>query len=312
MNMTEKELMQGAEEDVTGASTAEGTITLAEEMIKLRLSDAELTSEEIIDSSSSENIPQPSTHDHLNQPPAPSSTIPFKFVPLRMGGNGRTHLPTEESAALVEEMGGLFKLQQMTEAFYEKAFKDETLDKFLRSRDDPHGRRFATWIHQKLSGGSKWDEDRAGRSNVPVRVAGGNQIRVNDRTSAHVAAWNSPKRARHEVGRHFELGECRVWMRLHFWAMREVGLEELSPSFVDYYVRFLGHFVRVYESSAPAFARESFRWSADPDNIQKYINNGHYMTDVLGGVALGQALSSLPDSEVQDQVWPYHEYAESY
>jgi hypothetical protein len=309
MNMTEKELMQGAEEDVTGASTTEGTITLAEEMAKLRHSDAELTSEEIIDSPS-ENIPRPSTHDNLNQPPAPPS-FPFKFVPLRMGGNGRTHIPTEESAALVEEVGGLFKLQQMTEAFYEKAFKDETLDKFLRSRDDPHGRRFATWIHQKLSGGSKWDQDRAGRSNVPVRVASGGQIRVNDRTSAHVAAWHSPKRATHEVGRHFELGECRVWMRLHFWAMREVGLEKLSPSFVDYYVRFLGHFVRVYESHAPAFARESFRWSADPDNIKKYINNGHRMSDVLGEVALGQTLSSLPDSEVQDQVWPYHEYAES-
>jgi hypothetical protein len=36
------------------------------------------------------------------------------------------------------------------------------------------------------------------------------------------------------------------------------------------------------------------------------------MSDVLGEVALGQGLSSLPDSEVQDQVWPYHEYAESY
>ena len=25
------------------------------------------------------------------------------------------------------------------------------------------------------------------------------------------------------VGRHFQLADCRVWMRLHFWAAREAG-----------------------------------------------------------------------------------------
>jgi hypothetical protein len=47
-------------------------------------------------------------------------------------------------------------------------------------------------------------------------------------------------------------------------------------------VRFIGHFVRVYESSAPAFASDSLRWSADPSNIQTYIQNGRRMNDVLG------------------------------
>merc|ERR1712083_109261 len=84
---------------------------------------------------------------------------------------------------------------------------------------------------------------------------------VNDRSSAHFAAWNSLKRSREELGRHFNLEECRIWMRLHFWAMRESGLMELSPSFCDYYVRFIGHFVKVYERKAPQFAREALRWS---------------------------------------------------
>ena len=40
-------------------------------------------------------------------------------------------------------------------------------------------------------------------------------------------------------------------MRLHFWAMRETGIVEQSPSFAEYYVKFIAHFVSVYERSAP-------------------------------------------------------------
>lgn len=50
--------------------------------------------------------------------------------------------------------------------FYEVAFEDATLDKFLRSHDDPHGDRFAKWIHQKLSGSNVWDKDRSQRSHI--------------------------------------------------------------------------------------------------------------------------------------------------
>jgi hypothetical protein len=46
-------------------------------------------------------------------------------------------------------------------------------------------------------------------------------------------------------------------MRLHFWAMRSVGIFERSPSFAAYYVKFIAHFVSVYERTAPPFARES-------------------------------------------------------
>eukprot|EP00566_Odontella_aurita_P020170 CAMPEP_0113545988 /NCGR_PEP_ID=MMETSP0015_2-20120614/11563_1 /TAXON_ID=2838 /ORGANISM="Odontella" /LENGTH=290 /DNA_ID=CAMNT_0000446407 /DNA_START=187 /DNA_END=1056 /DNA_ORIENTATION=+ /assembly_acc=CAM_ASM_000160 len=230
---------------------------------------------------------------------------PFRFVPLRMGGNGRTHVATDASAALVEEVGSLPVLQNMTERFYEKAFKDATLDKFIRSRSDPHGKRFAAFIHQKLGGpGRVWDADRASRSQKPVTLAHGQRVVVHDRTSAHVAAWHSPKRADKDVGRRFQLDECRVWMRLHFWAMREAGVLELSPSFADYYVRFIGHFVRVYESTAPTFARESLRWSKKQENIDTYMKNECIMDDVLG-LTFEEAFEQLPGLEANDMHWPY-------
>lgn len=221
---------------------------------------------------------------------------PFRFVPLRMGGNGGTHKPSQGSASLIDEVP-FEKLQGMTESFYEKAFADFTLDKFIRSHNDPHGERFAKWIHQKLSGSHIWDDDR---------VARGRHAPVHDRTSAHVAAWHSPKRPASERGRHFKLDECRVWMRLHFWALRETGLLEESPSFADYYVRFIGHFVRVYEGTAPVFARDSLRWSANERNIQKYFDNGRKMTDVLD-LTLEEALKQIPDEEIDDIEWPYNQ-----
>ena len=228
------------------------------------------------------------------------TAVPFRFVPLRMGGNGGTHTPSSASASLIDEVP-FEKLQEMTERFYEKAFQDATLDKFIRSHDDPHGSRFAKWIHQKLSGSEVWDDDRRSR---------GRHAPVHDRTSAHVAAWYSPKRPSEERGRHFQLDECRVWMRLHFWAMRESGLLESNPSFADYYVRFIAHFVRVYENTAPVFARDSLRWSADTTKIQAYLENGCKMNDVLG-LTLEQSLEQIPDAEIDDVEWPYNQI-ESY
>lgn len=271
---------------------------IADEAEKLKLSDEDLAEESFITLRDDGGIEVESLvagyPAHANQ----TSSPPFRFVPLRMGGNGRTHVTTVESAALIEEVGGLPALQGMTERFYEKAFKDATLDKFIRSRTDPHGVRFAAWIHQKLGGpGRVWDSDRAGRSRAAP---------VHDRTSAHVAAWYSPKRPDHEVGRHFQLDECRVWMRLHFWAMREAGVLERSPSFGDFYVRFIGHFVRVYEGSAPAFARDSLRWSENRENIEAYLSNGRTMDDVLG-LTFEEALEQLPESEANDMIWPYIE-----
>jgi hypothetical protein len=233
-------------------------------------------------------------------------SFPFTFVPLRMGGGGRTHMVSEGSRRLIEQQVGLADLKKMTELFYEKAFQDATLDLFIRSHDDPHGARFAKFIHQKLSGSTVWDKDRRTRNLEPVVVGGGHHHVVHDRSSAHVAAWYSAKRPKADQGRHFELDESRIWMRLHFWALRESGLMEKSPSFVDYYVRFIGHFVCVYEGSAPQFARESFRWSERQSNIDTYIRSGRRMNDVLG-LSFKRARRQIPAWEATDTEWPYNE-----
>ena len=292
-------------EDVTTTTT--NASTLDDEVRKFRSTDDDLLAED-----DSSRRPHPTTDD--NKSPGPltftstlhESSSYHYFVPLQMGGRGRTHVASTDSAALIDDIGGLPALEKMTDSFYDKAFRDATLDKFIRSHADPHGNRFARWVHQKLTGGTAWDEERAARSNAPVEVAHGHTIVVHDRTSAHVAAWHSPKRPSNEVGGHFKLDECRVWMRLHFWALREC---HLAPSFVDYYVRFIGHFVRVYEGSAPAFARESYRWSSNPENIQKYADDGYRMNDVLS-LSLGSALAQLPEEEANDDVWPYHQYGD--
>lgn len=286
-------------EEATLSSHGKNIDTLAEEERAFRATDEDLLSDEAL----------LNTQRRVNQITSDTGFVKgvvhtYHFVPLQMGGgSGRTHIPTADSSALIDEMGGLPALEEMTSSFYEKAFRDITLDKFIRSHDEPHATRFARWIHQKLSNSTVWDDERASRSTEPVQVANRQTIVVHDRSSAHVAAWNSPKRDRHEVGRHFKLDECRVWMRLHFWAMREcVG--DTSPAFTDFYVRFIGHFVRVYEGSAPAFARDSYRWSEDPRNIKDYLDNGHRMVDVLG-LSLGHALGQIPENEASDIVWPY-------
>ena len=61
------------------------------------------------------------------------------------------------------------------------------------------------------------------------------------------------------VGTHFELHDARTWMRLMLWSGMESGIFEASPTFEDWYVRFIAHFVKVYERLAPPFARDSFR-----------------------------------------------------
>ena len=274
-----------------------GDDEIEQQIQKLRASDPDLQDE--------------ATHRKLDGVPVAADTTkslkscPFKFVPLKMGGNGGTHKPSTGSRALIEREVSYEDLKKMTDKFYENAFQDATLDKFIRSHDDPHGTRFAKWIHQKLSGSNVWDLDCQNRDLTPRPVAGGRTAVVYDRTSAHAAAWYSPKRPSNEVGRHFTLEECRVWMRLHFWAMRETGLMEKSPSFADYYVRFIGHFVAVYERSATKFARDSLRWSENPKNIERYIKNGRKMKDVLG-LSFSQATKQLPEAELDDDDWPHN------
>merc|ERR1719386_230250 len=127
----------------------------------------------------------------------------------------------------------------------------------------------------------------------------GSQVRevAYDRSSAHFAAWHSPKREPAKWGDHFKPDDARVWMRLHFWAARETGMFE-HEAFMEYYVRFIAHFISVYSSRAPPFTRESVRWSADPKNIQRYLDAGRTMTDVVGK-NVDSALAALPAAERQ-------------
>ncbi|KAL7562538.1 hypothetical protein ACA910_015422 [Epithemia clementina (nom. ined.)] len=281
-------------------------VKIRQQVEELTATDADLTEESRFDLKESNHSHKSSTVSTTVKSNNGDSAVPFvtDFVPLRMGGSGRSHMVSEGSTRLIEDEVTLDDLERMTTLFYDKAFEDVTLDKFIRSHNDPHAARFAKWIHQKLSGSTVWDQERRERSQVPVRLAGGHRHLVHDRSSAHVAAWHSPKRPAEEVGRHFKLDECRVWMRLHFWALRESGLLETAPNFCDYYIRFIGHFVRVYESTAPLFARESFRWSADPRNIERYLENGRRMNDVLD-LSLHQSKAQLPVTEARDSEWPY-------
>jgi len=280
---------------------------ISQEEDQFRASDADLKAEEKL------QTPEHGVLDEVidrRTATSPHEPLPYQYIPLSMGGNGGSHRPSEASRLLIEYEVSLDDLKRMTNKFYEFAFQDITLDKFIRSHNDPHGDRFAKWIHQKLTGSNIWDEDRRTRDLSPKEIAGDRTTVVHDRTSAHVAAWNSTKRPSSEVGRRFTLEECRVWMRLHFWAIREVGLVEQPPSFADYYVRFIGHFVAVYERSASIFARESFRWSENPKNIEKYITDGRMMKDVLG-VPLRHAIRDILPSEIdRDDDWPYAQSSE--
>jgi hypothetical protein len=99
-------------------------------------------------------------------------------------------------------------------------------------------------------------------------------------------------------------------MRLHFLAARETGMFE-HEAFIEYYTRFIGHFVSVYSRHAPPFTRESARWSSDPANIQAYFASGNRMTDVIGQRA-ERALEALPSDERlytgsghPNPAWPY-------
>jgi len=98
---------------------------------------------------------------------------------------------------------------------------------------------------------------------------------------------------------------------LHFWSAREVGL--FDTPFGDYYVKFIAHFVSVYERTAPPFARESARWSSSEENIAKYLENDRKMSGLVG-LTLEEAQLHLPEEErgytgsnAQILMWPYGE-----
>jgi truncated hemoglobin YjbI len=237
-----------------------------------------------------------------------------QFIPLNVVN--RSHRANSDTRRLVQEIGGLPTLRKFTTIFYQKSFADQHADRFIHSHSDPHGERFATWVAEKFGDGTPWTEERRNRPRKLMNLGGQVQEVAFDRSSAHFAAWHSPKREQHKWGQHFKPDDARVWMRLHFWAARECGLfEPQHAAFMDYYTRFIGHFISIYSSKAPPFTRESARWSEDPRNIEEYLAAGNFMGDVIDQ-PVDRALATLPASERlytgsghTNPSWPYNRHA---
>ena len=51
------------------------------------------------------------------------------------------------------------------------------------------------------------------------------------------------------------------------------------------------------------FAREIFRWSADPPNTKLYMNNGRRNIKDLLGLSLWRAIAQLPEYKANDSEW---------
>jgi len=306
---------EGATCPITGLS-ADGTepkqeILTAEAALAELQADPDIAEErQMLELSSSR--PQKSLQVKAVAPSPQRPFAPLQRIPVNVV-NG-THKSNSATKQLVRSIGGLPALRNFTEIFYQRCFADPHIDKFLRRHDDPHGERFATWIAEKFGDGTPWTNERRNRPSDTMQFGRGHAEEVAfDRSSAHFAAWHSPKREAHKWGQHFQPDDARVWMRLHFWAMRESGLfEQQYAAFTDYYMRFIGHFISIYSSKSPPFVRDSARWSADPANIERYLASGNCMADVID-VPLDRALASLPaeerlytGSKVGNPAWPYN------
>lgn len=237
-------------------------------------------------------------------PRPPRAELPLNVI------NGK-HVASPQTRDLVRSVG-LESLLAFTSRFYERSFADVHVDRFIAHREDPHAQRFAKWIVEKLGDGTPWTEER--RTRPKKQMAIGREVRevAFDRSSAHFAAWHSPKREPEKFGQHFRVDDARVWMRLHFWAARETGMFHRHPEFMEYYTRFIGHFISIYSSKSPTFVRESARWSASPRNIQLYLEAGNMMGDVIGKTA-EECMAALPVEERlytgskagSKAAWPY-------
>jgi len=233
------------------------------------------------------------------------NTLAIERNPFTLQKGTGGHRANATTLRLLDEIGGVEGIQNFTDAFYQLAFVDSHIDQFLRDHDDPHGARFASWIAEKFGDPTEpWTSERQSRQVFPFHSHGHRLETPHDRSSAHFAAWHSPKRSADDFGEHFKLDDARVWMRLHFAALRQVGGFERSPAFCDYYTKFIGHFVSIYESTATKFARESARWSENPQNMKDYIAKGRRMSDVIDA-SYATALGSLPEHEAMDSSWPY-------
>ena len=214
-------------------------------------------------------------------PIANTSKLPdFKIqseCPFHKRKHTGTSSPTEASKSsersfatheLLKSIGGGDKIRQMTTRFYAHAFDDQTISKFMFEKDcaAAHGQRLGDWFIERMGGeGTPWSD--SGRYGL--------------RQYSHHRAWESPQRPKEERGIRFKLDDCRIWMRLMFWSMREVGLDK-HPDFVHWFVPVIERFIGIYERSAPPYTKKDFRWSEKRKNIDEYVSDNYLMKDVVG------------------------------
>jgi truncated hemoglobin YjbI len=210
----------------------------------------------------SEATPQCPFHEH--RPFAPPGIRGM----IQLAKSGNTHQVSAGQAALLADIGGGDRIRELCTRFYARAFEDQILQQFFFEEDGAtaHGQRLADWIIQKMGGeGEPWTESG----------------RWGQRQPSHHKAWHNPKRHPSVRGDHFKLEDARSWIRIHFWAARELGLSDHEP-FWNWYISFLEHFITVYERRAVAYVAIDAEWSENPQNIEKYIADGYIMQDIAG------------------------------
>ena len=152
-----------------------------------------------------------------------ATTSPTQRVPLNVVR--QAHAANAATRRLVEDVG-LEKLEAFTTRFYKKAFVDPKLDAFIRDHGEPHAKRFAAWIFEKLGGGNVWTAERRTRKMCPFSAHGQDFMSAHDRSSAHFAAWHSPKRDPQVWGEHFKLNaasKSTIVRSLKYWDSAQAG-----------------------------------------------------------------------------------------
>ena len=176
------------------------------------------------------------------------------------------HLLGENSAKLLEGVGGPERMVAMCDRFYKKVFKDSHINKFVTDESEPHAQRLGLWLAEKMGGKPYWSRIR----------------HPDDRSRSHAKAWRCPRREMEKMGQRFKLDDCRIWMRLMYWAGREEGLDK-HREFWQLFKKIIGYGIGIYEYTAPAYYIESAAWSNSERKIAEYvIENKRVMKDVIG------------------------------
>ena len=95
---------------------------------------------------------------------------------------------TRDTIALLADIGGVDRLEEMFSRFYDHMFSDYDLHRFVTDIHEPHAQRFALWLSEKMSGEPYWSPERRGM-----------------RQPSHGKAWRCSKRQPEKRGVHFKL-----------------------------------------------------------------------------------------------------------